>query len=273
MKIFISQPLAAAAPKQKPDGKSKAGARGWIYKPTRGSALTIDLIGCGGNGSAMAGHLARIAAALPLIPDAVEKRQVELRFWDPDIVTPANLYRQRFVSQNLGENKAACLAHMIFQSFGVPVSFSDQRYQTSLYFGRNSAADIVVSCVDSISSRRSIYKEITREISKPRYWLDLGNTDNKGQFILGQIAPEYVKKRPTLRHLFDVHPELVHREDELDQPSCSVAEALQRQDLFVNTTLAAHAANLLWSLLRHGSIEHHGGYVDLKTGAVEPIRY
>ena len=54
-------------------------------------------------------------------------------------------------------------------------------------------------------------------------------------------------------------------------PSCSLAEALEKQDLFINSTLAQLGCNLLWKLFRHGMIEHHGLYLNLSTMKVNPI--
>ncbi len=54
-------------------------------------------------------------------------------------------------------------------------------------------------------------------------------------------------------------------------PSCSLAEALSKQDLFVNSTLAQLGCNLLWKLFREGMISHSGLYLNLKTMNVNPI--
>jgi sulfur-carrier protein adenylyltransferase/sulfurtransferase len=55
-------------------------------------------------------------------------------------------------------------------------------------------------------------------------------------------------------------------------PSCSAAEALERQEPFVNTTLANHALSLLAQLFRYGKIAHHGGFVNLSTGTATALR-
>mgnify|MGYP000373142413 CR=1 FL=1 len=74
---------------------------------------------------------------------------------------------------------------------------------------------------------------------------------------------------PTAAEMF---PELVDPAAvEDDAPSCSVAEALERQSLFVNRVLASHALALLFELLGRGSITHAGGFVNLATGNVVPI--
>jgi hypothetical protein len=48
-------------------------------------------------------------------------------------------------------------------------------------------------------------------------------------------------------------------------PSCSAAEALERQEPFVNPALANHALALLARLFRYGTIAYHGGFVALSS--------
>ena len=55
------------------------------------------------------------------------------------------------------------------------------------------------------------------------------------------------------------------------RPSCSLAEALEKQDLFINSTLAQLGCNILWKMFRHGMIVHHGLYLNLNTMKVNPI--
>jgi len=53
-----------------------------------------------------------------------------------------------------------------------------------------------------------------------------------------------------------------------------LAEALTRQEPFINQNLAYQALGMLTQLLRHGSLSHHGGFCNLSTVQVVsmPIR-
>ena len=62
------------------------------------------------------------------------------------------------------------------------------------------------------------------------------------------------------------------RLDDDGQPSCSAAEALDRQEPFINQILAQHALALLGRLFRHGTVSYHGGFVNLATGTCAPLR-
>jgi hypothetical protein len=67
-------------------------------------------------------------------------------------------------------------------------------------------------------------------------------------------------------------PEILNpRFKEDNQPSCSLAEALEKQDLFINQSVATYALHLLWRLFRAGSIEHHGYFINLESGRVNPL--
>ena len=48
--------------------------------------------------------------------------------------------------------------------------------------------------------------------------------------------------------------------------SKSTSEALERQEPFVNSTLAQHALALLARLFRYGTVCYHGGFISLSTG-------
>ena len=49
------------------------------------------------------------------------------------------------------------------------------------------------------------------------------------------------------------------------------AEALERQEPFVNPTLANHALALLARLFRHGPISYHGAFVNVAGSRVQPL--
>jgi hypothetical protein len=56
-----------------------------------------------------------------------------------------------------------------------------------------------------------------------------------------------------------------------DTPSCSLAEALTKQDLFINSALANHGASLLWQLFREGMLSHRGFFLNLKDFRIQPL--
>lgn len=105
------------------------------------------------------------------------------------------------------------------------------------------------------------------------YWLDFGNGASSAQFVLGKPQNARNKRsRTRLRTVGDLYPEVVDPAlDDVDEPSCSAIESLERQHCFVNGVLAQHALPLLARLFRDGQLSHHGGFVDVATSRAVPL--
>src|SRR5205807_1142643 len=94
------------------------------------------------------------------------------------------------------------------------------------------------------------------------------------QFVLGQprnSRNRRLKQRlPVVSELFPeiVTPNLAASDD---LPSCSAVEALERQEPFINQTLAYQALALLARLFRHGQLTHHGAFLDIRNGRMTPL--
>ena len=54
-------------------------------------------------------------------------------------------------------------------------------------------------------------------------------------------------------------------------PSCSLAEALGKQDLYINSMLAQFGFGILWRMLKDGRTLYRGAYVNLDTLRVNPV--
>ena len=251
--------------------------------------IRVTLVGAGGNGSQMLSALARIDHALR----ALGQKGLSITVWDPDTVEAPNVGRQLFTAGDLGQNKAECLVSRFNRLFG-----TDWKAEPKKFTPKEISANIIITCVDNIECRKEVASmfrahNITaadiRKYRKTRggaafneynerylfYWLDLGNTQKTGQAILGSNrvpqpkSNEYetVEYLPTVTELFNLS-----RVKEKDAgPSCSMAEALSKQDLFVNSVLVQTAASLLWSLLTDMAIDVHGFYVNLETYRTAPI--
>ena len=74
-------------------------------------------------------------------------------------------------------------------------------------------------------------------------------------------------KLPLLTERFKL--EKVREED--SGPSCSHADALRQQDLFINSTLALLGCDMLWQMLTGGMIPYGGFYLNLKTKCSNPM--
>jgi PRTRC genetic system ThiF family protein len=193
---------------------------------------------------------------------------LQVTLMDADLVSETNCVRQPFSVSDIGLNKATVLINRINLFWGTswnasPVDFH-QRSLPSL----SREPDLLISCVDTRAARKAIVGALRGSGCSADYWLDLGNNAASGQFVLGQpLNRMNRRKAERLRVVSELFPEVIdvaRGEDPL--PSCSAREALDRQEPFINQTLASSALAMLAQLLRYGTLQHHGGFFNAKTG-------
>ena len=61
-------------------------------------------------------------------------------------------------------------------------------------------------------------------------------------------------------------------EQQDNTPSCSLADALEKQDLFINSALAQMGVSLLWGLFRNGMTDTRGFFLNLKNFRSQPLK-
>ncbi len=228
-------------------------------------AIRILLVGCGGNGAQMLMGLASLDTALR----AISSRSLDVTVVDDDIVSEANLGRQPFYRCDLGNSKARTLTERINLAHGLAWQAIHGRAPGAVSV---EGADILITCVDTASARRALGEALDLAKTIPTYWMDLGNRASDGQYLIGCPSRGADKVRQRLPTVLEHFPELAdERAPEDDAPSCSVAEALERQSLFVNRVVASHALALLFDLLGRGSIGHAGAFLNLASGQAAPI--
>lgn len=251
--------------------------------------VTINLIGCGGTGSQVLNSLARMHSALL----ALGHPGLFVRCWDPDKVTAANMGRQLFSASDIGLHKCVVLIGRINRFFGTDWEASPAFFNLA---AKIKHANITISCVDSGLARKEIKsvlvdgaKEQQQRDKNPYghahpferayYWMDYGNMRDRGQVVLGTLrkikqpkGSEYngIDSLPLVDKL---HPEILRDKKGEDQgPSCSLAEALDKQDLFINSNLANMGLGLLWKMFRELKLQYHGLYLNLQTLQTNPIK-
>ena len=75
-----------------------------------------------------------------------------------------------------------------------------------------------------------------------------------------------------LRTASELFPEIADVSlGEENAPSCSALEALEKQEPFVNQTLASFALSLLARLFRYGELAVHGALVNVAQQRAQPI--
>ena len=231
--------------------------------------VEIHLAGCGGTGSALTARLVQLNTALLVLGHPGLKVTV----YDPDIVSEANIGRQMFYHADVGHPKASVLVTRINQCTGFSRAAAPIRY--SPRGGRSP--DLLISAVDTGKARIEI-GEILRRETACSYWADVGNGKTFGQCVLGTLReieqPKIEGVIDRLPTVLDLYPEIKDPALEKDQgPSCSLAEAIESQDLLINQFVALEAVEMLWKAFRYGFLEYSVAYVSLspRSTTVLPI--
>ena len=253
--------------------------------------VVIDLIGCGGNGSQMLNGLAPLDLSLRALG---HPEGLHVRAWDPDVVSEFNMGRQLFSPSDIGQFKAVTLVNRVNAFYGLKWEGRPSVWSRggATY---EDQADILIGCVDTPESRRMIHKLFMA--GDTAYWLDLGNGAKSGQVVLGE-GPEVYRERmegcgdedglparrrkhfldaretnvlPRLPAITELFPHILTQKEKDNTPSCSMAGALRKQDLFINRHVSAWALQLLWSFFRQGGLNHHGHFVNLETGTATAL--
>lgn len=250
------------------------------HMPDTGSnrrGFRVLVIGAGGNGSA-------VLFGLPYLHHALIAwgftNGLQVTVMDADTVSPTNCVRQPFGAADIGQNKATILINRInlFHqlSWHSDETFFSQGAQNNTGSSYDNTVDFVISCVDTRAARREMHEAFNNVMGpwrSVRYWLDIGNNASNGQFVLGQPLNCVNRRSKTrLRTVTELFPSIMDTSlGEGPLPSCSAAEALERQEPFVNNVLATSALSMITRLMRYGQIDHQGAFYNAESGRSAPI--
>ncbi len=232
-----------------------------------GHVRSVALIGCGGTGSILAEHLARMIAGYRL--------GCELTLWDGDRVERANIARQNFARHEIGANKAEALALRLSGQFGLTIAARGRhvdRHETM-------PTGLVITCTDTLHSRR-IVAERSAVALCPREWLDVGNELHHGQAVLGtthsaealRCAFHNFGRRPYVDALPDIaalSPKILTARRAPAQASCA-DQPFRHQGFGVNAMAALAAAMIAKQALVDREVRTSAIYFDVAEGRMLP---
>ncbi len=234
--------------------------------------VQIVLIGAGGTGSQVITGLARMHYALRKLghPGFI------LHVIDGDKVSEANIGRQIFSPSDIGKNKAEVLVTRVNTFFGLAWIAYPMMLKTDMKIERNGHGYplIILTAVDTAGGRIAISNWIRK--TDLLYWLDFGNKTSSGQVILGTL-PGHGIKQPykhavnRLPTVLDLYPDMESIPEKDQGPSCSMEEALQRQDLFINQWVSTADLELLWKCFRRGYITESGAFINLNPLTIRAL--
>jgi PRTRC genetic system ThiF family protein len=238
--------------------------------------ITITVIGAGGTGSMFLQHLARVVYAY----QSLFARRMVVVVVDGDTVTAGNVGRQAYGENEVFHNKAQLIVSRINRFYGFewlakPHFFVAPANEGEFGIMREEVcSNIMITCVDNLDARRNAY-EFIKQCRKgfkheyyPYFWIDIGNTKTTGNVIVESLAMEWPSA-------LDVYKDNYVDQGE-DEPSCSLAMALNKQDLFINSQCALVAAKWLWEMLSNTDPVPHitwrGAFINLESFNIKKLK-
>jgi len=252
----------------------------YLRQPT--NPVTVNLIGAGGTGS----HLLAALGGIHMDLLAMDHPGLQVTAFDDDLVTPFNIGRQGFSAAEIGLPKAVAILSRTNRFYGTNWQAVGTRWskENRVALQPNLSANLTISCVDTAAARFDI-AELLRQNGPyshgpraPLYWVDFGNRRDTGQVMLSTLQKV---KQPASKKFVGVaelpavteeFKELLLQATDDDEPSCSVAASRQKQDLFINRTLAQLGGRLINTLFRQPMIEHRGFFLNLAEFICHPVR-
>ncbi len=135
----------------------------YLLNPT--NPITVNLIGAGGTGSKVLTALLEINESLTALGHA----GLSVRLWDDDIISTANLGRQRFFESETGLYKSVALINRVNRCIGTNWKAENRKFEKD-NFGRipeEAQATITITCVDNVQARFGV-AEILKAVSHRR---------------------------------------------------------------------------------------------------------
>ena len=225
--------------------------------------IEVLLVGCGGTGSHILGHLARMDIALK----ELGKPGLRVTAFDPKPVNDINPVRQIFGPADIGRNKAEVMITRMNRFYGTNWKFRAEEWVEEK--ANRYSKNIVILAVDTITARKNVFKFYNNHSSN--YILDLGNGKDYGQVVLSirHCSQPKGSKYATvnvLRNIFQIHGKI---KSSRNYDSCDVFDTLNTQGLMTNSIIAGIGAEMIWKLLNDKLLTYHGVYVNLKTMKIQ----
>jgi PRTRC genetic system ThiF family protein len=241
-----------------------------MVAPQLDQQLRILLVGCGGTGSWLAPHIARLVLLLK-----ERGKDASALFIDPDVVEPKNIPRQNFCQAEAWGRvpKAVTLARRLSAAWGLEIPALVEPFRPALASSFNGLT-VLVGCVDGPSGRQALSEALSTGYRLPQcWWLDCGNHESSGQVLLGNVTRprELQEGLKSARLCLSLpapswqHPELLEAGAEAAESvrSCADLALANAQALNINVAVAAIAAEYLNQLLLVGTLTTFATYVKL----------
>jgi len=209
------------------------------------NAIDVSVVGCGGTGSFLASHLARMMTFMPLFG----LKPFNLTLWDPKEVSETNVKKQMFLPFELGQNKAVALATRLNRAYNLGI-------EGKPFHMSGSWSHVVFGCTDSITFRHS-FQQPKDNVT----WIDCGNGSDFGQIIVCNKKMGW----PTFT-------ELGMTNYDTTEASCGELRSFLEQQPSINPLVAAMAYNAFYTLVINRTIPYLQQYINLERGIMNSSR-
>lgn len=242
------------------------------------SSIAIVQVGCGGTGGYLVPKVARL---LMTLKEFRKDTRATYTLVDFDHVEEANLYRQNFIQNDLGKNKADVMAIRYGSHFGIDISSCSEKLESpdrvkEMFFlrendGMHWSPDIqciLIGAVDNNNARR-VMNDLFQTwdgfgYGHPLIYIDAGNGKFTGQVVTGYKMP----RETILSPVGDIFPEALIDNPEERPRNCALNALENPQNIGANDLAATLVFSILNVLLTDNEINSHVINFDGKTQAV-----
>ena len=237
--------------------------------------ITISVIGCGGTGSIFLQNLAKVVYAYTTLTG----RRISVIVHDGDRISTANVGRQAFGINEVLQFKAHTIVSRINRFYGFEWLANPQHFKYERETGPDKndsdlfhtvSANFLFSAVDNVATKKQIQRFFHhgQQIKNypeyfPWFWIDMGNTRTTGNVTVASEALDWPD-------IFSYEQDFVPETD--DGPSCTLAMALNQQDLFVNPLGATIAAKWFWECLQNKEMDWRGAFYNVNSLLIRKLK-
>lgn len=216
---------------------------------------TVLIVGTGGSGCILLQNLAHLAFSLG--------DGLKIKIADGDLVEESNIGRQKFTAEDLGKNKAQCLAVRYSDVFGLDIGYipeyiKDSETLQKLLF-ECEGLPVLVLCVDNQYTRKLAHEVFYSKMIKHLIYVDTGNEDGQGQTVVGVKWRGVIYQDPVTK----IFPDILTSDDKIkEEPSCGQIVVQKPQTLIENIWSATVAMTYISHICCNNRIPVHCTYFD-----------
>lgn len=221
----------------------------------------IVVVGAGGTGGILIQNLAHF------VYGRIEP-EVRIIVVDGDVVELNNVGRQKYTVDDLGKNKAQCIAVRYSDVFGLDIGYIPEYIRTTEALLDLVTPDeprelsVLVMAVDNNFSRQLAHRVFYDERIDDIIYIDTGNENGRGQTVAGIKWDGKIVQEPCGK----LFPDILESDDYIKEGrSCGQIVVQRPQTLLENVWSGTVAFSYLVHLINNGEIPKHYTFFDTAT--------